>query len=58
LANVTDEEIQRDALQRRFSRYAKRSARKIQKQPQSKRAKGDLFRQGRRLPGSAYNRND
>jgi hypothetical protein len=56
MANIPDEEIQRDAVRSQFVKYAKRSGAKMQKQPQSKRAKTDLFRRGRRLPGSAYSR--
>jgi hypothetical protein len=55
MANIPDEDIKRDAARSQFLKYAKRSGAKMKK-PQSKRAKTDLFRQGRRLPGSAYSR--
>jgi hypothetical protein len=54
MANIPDDEFKRDARQRQFLQYAKRTAAKARKQPQSKRT--DLFRQARRLPGSAYSR--
>jgi hypothetical protein len=61
MANIPDDEIKRDARQRQFLNYAKRStkyakrpAAKTRKQPASKRT--DLFQQARRLPGSAYSR--
>jgi len=56
MANIPDDEIRRDELQRRVAKYAKRTAAKLRKVSESKGARGDIFRRGRRLSGSAYGR--
>ena len=56
MGNISDDDAKRDAQRDKARLYEQRSEAKMRKLSQSKGAKADLFRRGRRLPGSAYSR--